>query len=157
MEESKDKRKWRRGDQKSKLHCKLPQQCSRVVRVTKAIVSSPVNEEEGEEEEDKGWRRRARMMRKRRRRRRRRGRRKRGSKLQWKLPQQYSRVVLVTKAIVSSPVKKEEEKETEEEEEEKVEKKENKHQKGEKDEIRTTMQSSIAMPQSCIHGPKQFQ
>ena len=123
--------------------------------MTKAIVSSPVNEEEEEEEEDKGWRRRARMMRKRRRKRR--GRGKRGSKLQWKLPQQYSRVVFVTKAIVSSPVKKEEEKETEEEEEEKMEKKENKHQNGEEDEIRTTMQSSVAMPQSCIHGPKQFQ
>ena len=53
MEESKDERKWRRGDQKSKLHCKLPQQCSRVVRMTKAIVSSTVNEEEEEEEEDK--------------------------------------------------------------------------------------------------------
>ena len=99
--------------------------------------------------------RRARMRRKRRRRRRR-GRRKRGSKLQCKLPQQCSRVVLVIKAIISSPVNKEEEKEMEEEEEEKVEEEEeNKHQK-EEDEIRTTMQSSVAMPQSCIHGPKQL-
>ena len=26
----------------------------------------------------------------------------------------------------------------------------------EDDEIRTTIQSSVAMPQSCIHGPKQL-
>ena len=31
--------------------------------------------------------------------------RKRGYKLQCKLPQQYTRVVFITKAIVSSPVK----------------------------------------------------
>ena len=48
-------------------------------------------------------------------------RRKRAYKLQCKLPQQYTRVVFMTKAIVSSPVNKEEEKEMEEEEEEKVE------------------------------------
>ena len=53
----------------------------------------------------------------------------------------------MTKAMISSPVNKEEEKEIEEEEEEKVE---------EEDKIRTTMQSSVAMPQSCIHGPKQL-
>ena len=65
---------------------------------------------------------------KRKRRRRRRDKRKRGSKLQCKLPQQCSRVVFVTRAIISSPVNKEEEKEMEEEEEEKVEEEENKHQ-----------------------------
>ena len=70
--------------------------------------------------------------------RRRRGRRKRGSKLQCKLPQQCNRVVLVTKAIVPSPVN--EEKQMEEEEEE----------------ITTTMQSSVAMRQSCTCRPKQF-
>ena len=62
----------------------------------------------------------------------------------------------MTKAMISSPVNKEEEKEMEEEEEEKVEEEENKHQKEEEEKIRTTMQSSIAMPQSCIHGPKQL-
>ena len=87
-----------------------------------------------------------------RKRRRRRGRRKRGSKLQCKLLQQCSRVVLVTKAIVYSPVNKEEEVE----EEEKVEGEDNKQEEEEEDEIRTTMQSSIAMPQRCTHGPKQL-
>ena len=71
-------------------------------------------------------------------------RRKRGYKLQCKLPQQYTRVVFMTKAIVSSPVN-EEKKEMEEEEGEKVE---------EEDKIRNTMQSSVAMPQSCTHGAK---
>ena len=71
-------------------------------------------------------------------------RRKRGYKLQCKLPQQYTRVVFMTKAIVSSPVN-EEKKEMEEEEGEKVE---------EEDEIRNTMQSSVAMPQSFTHGAK---
>ena len=88
----------------------------------------------------------------RRRRRKRRGKRRRGSKLQCKLPQQCSTVVLVTKAIVFSPVNKKEEKEMEDKE---TEEEENKRQK-EEDEIRTTMQSSIAMLQSCIHGPKQL-
>ena len=80
----------------------------------------------------------------RRKRRRRRGRRKRGSKLQCKLPQQCSRVVLVPKAIVSSPVNKEEK-----------EKEENKQQE-EVNEIRTTMQSSIAVVQSCARRPRQL-
>ena len=71
-------------------------------------------------------------------------RRKKGYKLQCKLPQQYTRVVFMTKAIVSSPVN-EEKKEIEEEEGEKVE---------EEDEIRNTMQSSVAMPQSFTHGAK---
>ena len=87
-------------------------------------------------------------------------RRKRGSKLQCKLPQQCSRVGLMTKAIVSSPVNEEEEKEMEEEEgkveeENKQQEKENKQQE-EEDEIRNTMQSSVAMPQSCTHRPKQL-
>ena len=73
------------------------------------------------------WRR-ARMSRK--------WRRKRGYKLQCKLLQQYTRVVFMTKAIVSSAVNKEK-KEMEEEEGKKVE---------EEDEIRNTMQSSVAMP-----------
>ena len=47
-------------------------------------------------------------------------RRKRGYKLQCKLPQRYTRVVFMTKAIVSLPVI-EEKKEMEEEEGEKVE------------------------------------
>ena len=88
----------------------------------------------------------------RRKRRKRRGRRRRGSKLQCKLPQQCSKVVLMTKAIVFSPVNKEEEKEMEDKE---TEEEENKHQK-EEDEIRTTMQSSVALPKSCIRGPKQL-
>ena len=79
-------------------------------------------------------------------------RRKRGSKLQCKLPQQCSRVVLVTGAIVSSPVNKEEEKEMEEEEG-KVEE-ENKHQE-EEDEIRNTMQCHkvVLMGQSNCFFP----
>ena len=78
----------------------------------------------------------------------RRGRRKRGSKCNLSL--KCSRVVLVTKAIVSSPVNKEKEKE--EEEEEKVEE----NQQEEEDKIKTTMQSSVAMLQSCSHGSKQL-
>ena len=79
--------------------------------------------------------------------RRRKRRRKRGSKLQCKLPQQWSRVVLMTKGNCFFPVNKEEEKEKEEEAEEKVE---------EEEEMRTRMQSSIAVQQSCTCGPRRF-
>ena len=85
-------------------------------------------------------------MTRRRKRRRKRSRRKRGSKLQCKLPQQWSRVVLVTKGNCFIPVNKEEEKEKEEAEE-KVE---------EEDKMRTRMQSSIAVQQSCTRGPRRL-
>ena len=72
-------------------------------------------------------------------RRKRRWRRNRRSQVQCNLPQQCSRVVFVAKASVSFlPVNKEED-------EEEVE--ENKQQ--EENKIITTMQSSIAMLQSC--------
>ena len=90
----------------------------------------------------------------RRKRRKRRGRRRRGSKLQCKLPQQCGRVVIVTKAIVFSPVNNEEEKEMEDKETEE----ENKHQGGGRDQnYNTVFRSNAAKLYSWAKATVSFQ
>ena len=108
------------------------------------VISTMAGTEEVLEEKERKQEGGRRKKRRRRRRRRRRGR----SQLQCSLLQQCSRVVFVSQGNCFFPVNKEGE-----EEEEKVEAK-NKHQ--EEEEMRTTIQSCVAMRPSCTCAPRQL-